>query len=470
MIECIPNFSEGRRPEVIAAIARVIRVVPGVFVLDTHSDADHNRSVITFVGEAEAVAEAAFRAVEAAALLIDMDDHQGQHPRIGATDVLPFVPIGGATMQQCIEIARAVGARIAESLDIPVYLYGEAAARSERRDLPYVRRGGYEGLRDDILHDPERAPDFGPAQLGSAGATAVGARLPLIAYNLFLTTSDASIAKRVAKAVRGSSGGLSGVRALGMSVNGRAQVSMNLTDYRATPVYRAVEMVAREAAAYGVHIAEGELVGLIPEDALVDTAKRVLYLHGLRANQILERRIAQVIEEVTGGARRGTGPLVEQRSNGQNQQDSLDRSLRIQLDLMWRASVEALALATYDVSQITANNRVRAMLQVLARELRELAQQEQQTEAPLRSQALVLIARRAVKASEVLSVSGNGISSTTRIPLIAHLAHSVANGARLRAEGLVPELDSAQQGALVEELSAYVYRARELLNRLDVVV
>jgi glutamate formiminotransferase len=292
MIECVPNFSEGRRPEVIAAIADAIRAVPGAYVLDIHSDADHNRSVITFAGEANAVAEAAFQAVRVAASLIDMTRHSGQHPRIGATDVLPFVPLAGTTLEECAMIARTVGARIGAELAIPVYLYGAAALRPERRELPAVRRGEYEALVAGIGRDPDRAPDYGPARIGPAGATAVGARMPLIAYNLYLNTADVTIARRVAAAVRGSSGGLRGVRALGLLVGGRAQVSMNLVDHRTTPIHRVVEMVEREAARYGAAVVEGELVGLVPAEALFDVAWAVMRLHGRPAAQVLERRLA----------------------------------------------------------------------------------------------------------------------------------------------------------------------------------
>lgn len=293
MIECIPNFSEGRRPEVVDAIAAAISAVPEATLLDQTLDADHNRSLITFAGPPEAVAEAAFQAVRRAAGLIDMTQHSGQHPRVGATDVLPFVPLGGATLDQCVALARSVGQRIGDELGIPVYLYEAAATRPERAALPNLRKGEYEGLRDTIVTDPARAPDFGPAQLGTAGATIVGARQPLIAYNIYLNTADVEVAKRIAKAVRGSSGGLRGVRALGMLVEGRAQVSMNLVDFRTTPIHRVVEMVAREAAAYGVLVAESELIGLIPEDALLDAARFYLRLHGMKDEQILERRLRE---------------------------------------------------------------------------------------------------------------------------------------------------------------------------------
>jgi len=291
MIECIPNFSEGRRPEVINTIVAAIAAVAGVTVLDVHSDGDHHRSVVTFAGEQGPVAAAAFQGVREAARLIDMVKHRGQHPRIGATDVLPFVPLRGATLAECVQIARAVGQRIGEELDLPVYLYEAAATRPERRELPALRRGQYEGLRDAIGRDPARAPDFGPARIGSAGAIAIGARKPLIAFNIYLGTNDVRVAIAIAKAVRGSSGGLRGVRALGLLIGGRAQVSMNLTDYHTTPLHRAYELVAREAAAYGISIVESELVGLIPEDALLETAKFYLRSHGLHQNQILEARL-----------------------------------------------------------------------------------------------------------------------------------------------------------------------------------
>jgi glutamate formiminotransferase len=295
MIECIPNISEGRRLDVVRAIANAVAEIPGIALLDIHSDADHNRSVITFAGGAESVAEGAFRLVREAAQLIDMETQRGQHPRVGATDVMPFVPLQGSTMQECIELAHMVGRRIGDELGIPVYLYEAAATRPERRELPALRRGEYEGLRRAVLYDPDRQPDYGPARLGQAGATIVGARNPLIAFNVFLNTSDVKIAKAVARAVRGSSGGLRGVRALGLLVGGRAQVSMNLTDYRTTPIHRAIELVAREAAAFGIQTAESELVGLIPEDALLDAARFFLRLHSMRPEQILERRVRDML-------------------------------------------------------------------------------------------------------------------------------------------------------------------------------
>ncbi len=266
--------------------------------MDQHSDADHNRTVITFAGSPEAVEEAAFRAIAKAAELIDLDQHTGEHPRIGATDVVPLVPISGVSMQECVRLARRLGQRVGDELGIPVYLYEDAATRPERKNLENLRRGQYEGLKQEVLTNPERLPDFGPARLGKAGATAIGARFPLIAYNVYLDTDDVAIAKKIAKAVRFSSGGLPYVKALGMEVNGRAQVSMNLTNYRETPVARVVELIRREAASYGVSIHHSELVGLIPEEALVDAAVWYLQLDAFERGQILERRLSGSIGDM----------------------------------------------------------------------------------------------------------------------------------------------------------------------------
>ncbi len=291
IVECVPNFSEGRRKEVIEEIVASISAVRGVCVLDIHSDPDHNRSVVTFIGEPEAVEEAAYRGIETAARLIDMDLHRGEHPRMGACDVVPFVPIKGVKMQDCVEMARRLGERVGRELAIPVYLYEEAATRQERRDLSYIRRGEYEGIKAEIETNPEREPDFGPSKLGKAGAIAIGARKPLIAFNVYLSTDDVGIAKAIARAVRHSGGGLRYVKALGLSVGGKAQVSMNLTDYRRTPIHRVMEMIRSEAARYGVSVTRSEVVGLIPNDALIETARFYLQLEGFSQEQILENRL-----------------------------------------------------------------------------------------------------------------------------------------------------------------------------------
>ena len=297
IVECVPNFSEGRRKEVIDQIAAAIATVPRVHVLDVQSDADHNRTVVTFAGEPAAVEEAAFRGIEKAAELIDMDLHRGEHPRMGAADVAPFVPIKNVTMEDCVAIARRLGERVGRELGIPVYLYEKAATRPERRNLAKVRRGEYEGIKAEIATRPEREPDFGPKHVGKAGATAIGARPPLIAFNVYLGTDDVEVAKAIARAVRHSSGGLRYVKALGLLVKGQAQVSMNLTDYRQTPVHRVVEMIHREAARYGVSVAESELIGLIPNEALVEAAEFYLQMGDFSSHQILENRLADLTQQ-----------------------------------------------------------------------------------------------------------------------------------------------------------------------------
>lgn len=293
LIECIPNFSEARRPEVIDQIAAAITSVEGARLLDRSSDLDHNRTVLTFAGAPEAVEEAAFRAIKTASELIDLNQHTGAHPRIGAADVVPFVPLSNVTMDECIALAKRLGQRVGSELSLPVYLYEAAATRLENVNLENIRKGQYENLKIEIETDPNRAPDFGPAKLGAAGATVIGARNPLIAFNVYLTTDDVGIAKKIAKAIRHSSGGFRYVKGLGLLVDGRAQISMNLTNFHATPIARAVETIRREAQRYGVAIHHSELVGLIPQEALVDAAVWYTQLDQFDKEQILESRLYQ---------------------------------------------------------------------------------------------------------------------------------------------------------------------------------
>ncbi len=297
LVECIPNYSEARRPEVVQEIINTITAIPGVHVLDQHSDLDHNRTVVTFVGTPEAAEEAAFQSIAKAALLIDLDQHTGEHPRIGATDVVPFVPIKDISMTECVELARRLGKRVADQLSIPVYLYEEAATTPDRHNLENIRRGQYEALKTEIVDDPLRKPDFGPTRLTSAGATVIGARAPLIAYNIYLTTDEISIAQKIAKSMRNSSGGYRYVKALGLLVDGRAQISMNLTNFHQTPIFRVVESIRREAQRYGVAIHHSELVGLTPQEALINSAVWYLQLDGFKGEQILETRLYTSIQE-----------------------------------------------------------------------------------------------------------------------------------------------------------------------------
>jgi glutamate formiminotransferase/formiminotetrahydrofolate cyclodeaminase len=294
LVECIPNFSDARRPEVVNAILKSITDVDGVHLLDHHSDLDHNRTVVTMIGAPQAISEAAYRAIATASKLIDLNFHTGEHPRMGAADVVPFVPIADISMQECVELARALAKRVSTDLNIPVYLYEAAATRPERQNLENIRKGEFEGIKAEIGVNPDRDPDFGPKQLGPAGATVIGARQPLIAFNAYLTTDDVTIAQKIAKAVRNSSGGLRFVKAIGLMVEGRAQVSMNLTDFRRTPMARVLQMIRAEAARYGVAVHHTELVGLLPQEAIRDAAVWYLQIDDFKNEQILENRMAEL--------------------------------------------------------------------------------------------------------------------------------------------------------------------------------
>jgi glutamate formiminotransferase len=316
LVQCVPNFSEGRRPEVYQAIAAAVaaRAVEGVRLIDMAPDPDHNRTVITFVGPPAAASAAAFDTCAIATRLIDMEKHQGDHPRIGATDVVPFIPVRGLEMSECVTLARDLGRRIAGELGVPVYLYEEAALRPERRSLPEIRKGQYEGLKLTVATDPTRAPDYSPALSGdpespvpllaalppgplrlhpTAGATVVGARWPLIAYNVNLNTPDLSVARDIARTIRESSGGLPCLRAIGvfLAERNQAQVSMNLTNFRVTPIHTAFEAVRREAEKRGVDVAGSEIIGLVPAEALALAAAHFLKVEGFGPAQMLESHL-----------------------------------------------------------------------------------------------------------------------------------------------------------------------------------
>ncbi|HID94256.1 MAG TPA: glutamate formimidoyltransferase [bacterium (Candidatus Stahlbacteria)] len=294
LVECIPNFSEGRDPKIIDAIVNEITKVSGVKLTDRQMNADHNRAVITFVGSPEACKVAAFNACAKAKELIDLTKHKGEHPRIGATDVIPFVPISEVTMDECVEIARSLAKEIWEKLEIPTYLYEAAATRPDRENLANIRKGEFEGLREAVKTDPDRVPDFGKAELHpTAGATVVGARPYLIAYNVNLGTSDISIAKNIAKAIRFKHGGFRYVKALGFEIKERGivQVSMNMTNYEGTPLFRAFEFIKCEAERYGVPVIGSEIVGVLPLKALVDVVDWYLRLENFKIEQILETKV-----------------------------------------------------------------------------------------------------------------------------------------------------------------------------------
>ncbi len=314
LVECVPNFSEGREKSKVDAIVEAMKI-DGVYLLDREMDADHNRCVITLVGEGSAIQEAAIRGVGRAAELIDLNQHQGAHPRLGAADVVPFIPIEGVSIEDCVAMARHVGERIWSRYQVPVYLYEAAATSPERQNLENIRRGQFEGIRDDIATTPARKPDFGEARLHpTAGACVVGARKFLIAYNIFLNTPDVEVAKKVAKAVRFSTGGLRFVKAAGFLVRGQAQVSMNLTDFEQTPIHRVFEMVRREAERHGVAPASSEIVGLIPKKALEQVAEWFLQVENFDSSLVLENRLTAVMggKMAVGGLRAGIEPFIEQ--------------------------------------------------------------------------------------------------------------------------------------------------------------
>ena len=314
LIECVPNFSEGRDKAKVDAIVEAMKM-DGVYLLDREMDSDHNRCVITLVGDRGPIQEAVIRGVGKAAELIDLTKHQGAHPRMGASDVVPFIPIEGVTIEDCVAMARHVGEQIWMRHQIPVYLYEAAAATPERQNLESIRRGQFEGIRAEIATNPARKPDFGDLKVHpTAGATVVGARKFLIAYNVFLNTPDVEIAKKIAKAVRFSSGGLRFVKGAGFLVRGLAQVSMNLTDFEQTPVHRVFELVKGEAARYGVMPVSSEIVGLIPKKALELAAEWFLQVENFDSSLILENRLSAVMggKMAVGGLRAGVEPFVEQ--------------------------------------------------------------------------------------------------------------------------------------------------------------
>ena len=298
IVECVPNFSEGRNMETVEALAAAVRSVPGVVLLDKQSDEDHHRSVLTFVGAPESVAEAAFLAAHVALQRIDMTLHHGEHPRVGATDVIPFVPIAGITLDECVKVVRNLGRRIADELRVPVFLYEQAATAPFRTHIEDIRREGLDGLAERMRTDPQWAPDFGDAKPHrTAGATIVGARRPLIAYNVNLATENLDLARAIARKVRASNGGLPSVKAVGIALKGRnmVQVSMNLTNYKETPLQKAFEAVKSEAATHQVSVHSSEIVGLIPEEAVAQVVGHHLHLENFHSDQVLEARIAKAL-------------------------------------------------------------------------------------------------------------------------------------------------------------------------------
>jgi glutamate formiminotransferase/formiminotetrahydrofolate cyclodeaminase len=495
LVECVPNFSEGRHQEVVDQICARIRSVPGVQLLDVEMDPSHNRAVVTMVGSPEAVAEAAFRAVQEAAQRIDMRQHKGAHPRIGATDVVPFVPVRGVTMAECVTLAREVGARIGEELGIPVYLYEEAAIRPECKNLADVRRGEYEGLSREIAERPERAPDYGPAVLGSAGATAVGARPFLVAYNVYLGTADIEVANQIARAVRHLSGGLRYVKAMGVAVDrpGQVQVSMNLTDYRRTPIHRVMALIRDMAAHHGVPVLESEIVGLTPAEALLDVARYELQLHHMTPEQVLENRLQGGAEEAglgaalprdllgqvaAGTATPGGGTvaavsgslaaaltrMVANLTVGKKAYAAVEGEMREAEAAVGRLQEELLDLAVRDSAAFEA---IMAAYRLPKRSEEEQAARRQAVQSATREAARVPLAtaERTVKVLEFLlriAASGN-VNALTDAFVAVGMAEAAVRGAAANVRVNVSSLEDATLAAQFQsQLDALETQAGEL--------
>ncbi len=493
IVECVPNFSEGRRKEVVEQIQAAVASVPGVKLLDEEMDADHNRCVLTFAGKPEGVEEAAFRAIEKAASLIDMDQHQGEHPRLGATDVVPFVPISGVSMEECAEMARRLGERVGRELNIPVYLYEKAAIRPERVNLADVRRGEYEALKQEIATNPDREPDFGPRQVGKAGATIIGAREPLIAYNVYLDTDELEVAQAIARAVRFSSGGLRFVKALGLFIEqrGLVQVSMNLTDYRRTPVHRVVEQIRREAARYGAMVVSSELVGLIPRQALLDAAGYYLQMEDFKPEMVLESHLEEPevtpeafldaladgtptpgggsVAALAGALGAALASMVCSLSLNKKPDETAESDLQEMLGRVAALRSELTALVEQDAAAY------RGVLE--AYRMPKASSQEKKERSAAIQQALEEAARVPLKVAQgAVQVLGllpvlleKGLpSAASDVGVAAYVAQAAVKGAGLNLRTNLASLhDDAVAKSLQEELAALEARASKLLETVE---
>jgi glutamate formiminotransferase/formiminotetrahydrofolate cyclodeaminase len=493
IVECVPNFSESRRKEVVEQIRHAIGTVPGVKLLDLEMDADHNRSVITFAGKPEAVEEAVFRGIQRASQLIDMEAHQGAHPRLGATDVVPFVPISEVTMEECVQMARRLGERVGRELGIPVYLYEKAATRPERVNLADVRRGEYEALKEEIAAKPEREPDFGPRRVGKAGATVIGAREPLIAYNVYLNTADLKVAKDIAGAVRQSSGGLPFVKALGLFIEGRGlvQVSMNLTDYRQTPIHRVVEQIRQEAQRHEVEVVSSEIVGLVPRQALLDAAEYYLQIENFTPQIVLESRLEEpeasaeaFVEQVASAAPAPGGGSVAALAGAlaaalasmvcgvslaKEGQEHKAGTLRQGLETAERLRGQLTALVQEDASAYEGVMEAYRLPKgtTAEKEKRSAAIQiglKQATAVPL------LVAQQAVMVLQLLpSLLESGLpSAASDMGVAACMAQAAVKGAALNVRTNLRSLgDQALAASLQEQLASLEAQASELMAALE---
>ncbi|HKN58310.1 MAG TPA: glutamate formimidoyltransferase [Gemmatimonadaceae bacterium] len=499
LVECVPNFSEGRRPDVVAAIRDAIASVEGVSVLDVSSDASHNRSVITFIAPLDSAVEAAFAGIKTAAERIDLCQHTGEHPRIGATDVVPFIPLEGSTMEDCIALARELGERVGHELKIPVYLYERAATTPARENLADVRRGEFEGLRDELGKNPARKPDFGPEKIHpTCGATAIGARPFLVAYNIYLGPAEnLQIAKNVAKAVRGSSGGFRYVKGLGLEVDGQAQVSMNLVDTEKTPLHHAFDFVKLRAESEGAQVTWSEIVGLVPERVLFDAAVSHLQLAKFTPDQVLERKVREAAsggESVSGflasvassnpvpgggsvAAHAGAlgaalAQMVAGLTIGKKKYAAVDAEMKA-------AALKAAALG----NQLTAlvKRDAEAYAQVsdaykLPKEPTDAAARRSQavTKALLKAAEVPLeTARAAVDVAQLAALvaeKGN-TNAVTDAGVAALLAHAAAKGAAYNVRVNVQAMDDKSKGqSLAREAEQLVKKASELAEKTTSIV
>ncbi len=497
IVECVPNFSEGRRKEVVDAIVAALTRYAGAALLDSEMDSAHNRCVISIAGEPKAVARGVVDAVGKAAELIDLRQHSGEHPRMGATDVVPFIPISGMNIDECVQLSLQVAEEIAARYQIPVYLYEQSARIPARQDLAYVRRGEFEGIRGEIRTNPERKPDFGPSEIHpSAGATAVGARFPLVAYNVYLDTPDVKIAQAIARAVRYSSGGLRYVKALGFEIQEReqVQVSMNLTNFEGTPVFRVFEMVAREAQRYGIGVVSSEIVGLVPQQALNGCADFYLRLENFSPKQVLENRLIDALpqepsltefvdsvaapEAVPGGgsvaAHAGSlaaalGEMVAGLTVGKKKYESVEgeiRGIRLQLEearnTLHRLVREDAVAYERVMAAIKLPKETDAQKAARSEALEQATRVA--TETPLRT------ARLSAKTLDLLAILAEKGNRSARSDAAtgAQLAYSALKGAHYNVLINLPGIgDSAFAEASRREAEELVRRGREALRRVD---
>ena len=499
LVECVPNFSEGRRPEVVAAIRDAIAGVKGVSVLDVSSDASHNRSVITFIAPVESAGDAAFAGIKAASERIDLCQHTGEHPRIGATDVVPFIPLEGSTMEDCIALARTLGQRVGSELKIPVYLYERAATTPARENLADVRRGEFEGLREELGKNPARKPDYGPEKIHpTCGAVAIGARPFLVAYNVYLgAASNLQIAKNVAKAVRGSSGGFRYVKGLGLEVDGQAQVSMNLVDTEKTPLHTAFDFVKMRAEAEGAQVTWSEIVGLVPERVLFDAAVSHLQLTKFTPAQVLDRKVREAVSggeslsgfvasvassnPVPGGgsvaAHAGAlgaalAQMVAGLTIGKKKYAAVDAEMK-------EVALKAAAIGNQLSALVTRDAEAYAQVSEAYKLPKEPAdaaarRSEAVTNALLKAAEVPLeTARAAVEVAQLaITVAEKGNSNAiTDAGVAALLAHASARGAAYNVRVNIQALEDKSKGqALAQEADQLVKKAGKLAEQTTTIV